>query len=558
MSRSLRTLPVLAALLVTLGATTIGCSANSSDDDDASNDELRTSTCGGDFCVDLDKLNTLFGNEGRAPRMANIRDAFTVSVDLGEGQEPFKAETHVFPKPGADITLIPYADTDGFSNAAGHKMRGDEAAAKLYKPGEIGFAIKHHRPKHRVLKLSNSNDDKMKENFKLQDTHIEVVVGVHKGDHDGVVTVNNPQAYQDGGFGDEESAGDYPMVFTKPVFPSYLSADVQKAMVENIRTMLVGFNTVTEFPGDYNGGDPLGARDPKRLREHTRMMIKAVAGDAAARGYFRRAENFVYCAELAFLSSSAGLHIPLNDAGIALLNSEAGDNKITQEEWAKFKSEVALHNKQDASHKSYFARNNENRFIGLVPVADLDSDAIKKLKPAYEYAGGQRDAESQKLALEPMTMADIVANFMRTHFPREQRGEAIAPAMAKTLVALKPGLLESMGFGDAQRPADGPQRAEWDGKRAKVDELYTKIVAAVGKQYGSYQEFRAAMDPLMGAARQMTGPRSGDTGVGLFTPPSLFHTVLQGEHTNGLMKLQYLGHGLHVKVIKPAGRQGDE
>jgi hypothetical protein len=548
----LRNLRSFAVLATVLSLSAIGCSGQSQTDD-ATDDELNTSSenCGGGYCVDMAKLNKMFGATG-ADKITKLRDAFTVKVDLGGGNSVV-AQTHIFPKPDSPIKIVPYGDGDDFKDASGRKVRGDEAVAKLYKPGEIGFAVKHHRPLHRTLQLGQGGD--MKEDFKLWDTHIEIVMGVKKGDHDGVITVNSPQNYMEGGFGyeDPENPGDYPMVFAKPVLPSYLSAAVKQAFIDNIRTMAVGFDAVIEFPGDYNGGDPLGARDPKRVREHVRNMIKANAGNQAAKAYFQKPENQVYCAELAFLSSSAGLHVPLNDEGIKLINSEAASDadKVSDEEWTQFKAQVALQNKH-AAEPSVFVTSNANTNIHYIDLANLDSAAMKNLKPVYEYAGAQRDVEAKKLSLSPMTMADIVANFMRTHFPREQQGEAMAPVMAKVLQAIEPGLLESMNFDDAHKPTDPAQLAVWTASRAKVDDLYKQIVVAVGKQYPSYAAFRAALDPLLAASRQITGPR-GDTGEGLFTPPSLFHTVLQGEHLGGLMTLDYVGHGLHVTVTKPGG-----
>jgi hypothetical protein len=547
----LRSLFTFAALATVFSLSSIGCSGQSASDDET-DDELnvRSDTCGGGYCVDLVKLNKIF-RATEANKIKSLREAFTVTVDLGGGKS-VNAQTHVFPKPDAPINVIPYGDGDSFKDASGKTVRGDEAAAQIYKPGEIGFAVKHHRPLHRTLKVQPGVD--MKEDFKLWDTHIEIVMGVKKGDHNGVITVNSPQNYMAGGFGyeDPSNPGDYPMVFAKPNLPSYLSDAQKKTFVDNIRTMAVGFDAVISFPGDYNGGDPLGARDPKRLREHVRNMIRANAGNEDAKAYFSKPENMVYCAELAFLSSSAGLHVPLNDAGIALINSEASDSdRVTDADWSAFKAQVKLHNKH-GSEQSVFVTENQNANIHFIDLADLDSADMKNLKPVYEYAGAQKDAESKKLSLSPMTMADIVANFMRTHFPREQQGEAMAPVMGQVLQAIKPGLLESMNFDDAHKPTDQAKQAAWLAARSKVEDLYAQIVAAVAKQYGSYQEFRAALDPLMAAARQVTGPR-GDSGVGLFTPPSLFHTVLQGEHLGGLMTLDYVGHGIHVTATK-AGR----
>ncbi|MBI5544402.1 MAG: hypothetical protein HY901_10960, partial [Deltaproteobacteria bacterium] len=148
--------------------------------------------------VDMAKLNAQF--PGDQP-MTSVKDAFSLRVDLGGGNQ-VSSPTHLF---GETVNVIPYADSDGGVDAAGIAVAyGDQAIGQYFKPGEIGFAIKHHRPSHRSLGGSNAND---KEHLKLQDTHIQIVVGVEEKDaagqaHNGAITINNPQNYQKGEFGD--------------------------------------------------------------------------------------------------------------------------------------------------------------------------------------------------------------------------------------------------------------------------------------------------------------------------------------------------------------------
>ena len=89
-----------------------------------------------------------------------------------------------------------------------------------------------------------------------------------------------------------------------------------------------------------------------------------------------------------------------------------------------------------------------------------------------------------------------------------------------------------------------------DPKRVAVEQLFDSIVQTVSKSYGSYDEFRAAIEPLLAQARMITGPR-GDTGEGLFVPPSLFHVAAQGKQ-HALLAFEYVGHGLHVSVTQQA------
>lgn len=468
--------------------------------------------------ADLQKMNEAWGGE---PPITKIEDAFSVQVDLGNGMK-VNAPTHLFGKP---VNVVPYADAGRqVVDAAGNVIpHGDAEIARHFQPGEIGIAIKHQRTTNRSLGGSSGAD---KENMKLQDRHIGIVVGVEEQNADGstragAITLNNPQEYQNGQWGD----ANYPMIFVRPKFPDYLSADQVKSFHDNIRTMLVGFNTVTEFPGDYNGGDPLGARSPQEVKTLTEKMIRAVAGDPEAKAWFAKDENQVYCAELAHLAMSAGVLFPLNKATWGPI--------VGEEVWNNFSKAIDKHN---AGDPQAFTTENSNPHIGKVKIGL----APETLMPMTDYAPGlSRAGLADKLAFQPMTMSDIVEQFMRTHLPREQLGEAMAPAQAAVLQQMKPAMLEQMAL---------DQLPETDPRRQAVEALFKDMVRVVGTDHGNYDNFRNAIAPLLEQARQMTGPR-GD-GNGLFTPPSLFHVVAQGKHNGGLLGLDYVGHGVHYSLAK--------
>ena len=463
------------------------------------------------YVADLAKMNQIW--PGASP-MQKVEDAYTVFVDLGAAK--FPAPTHLF---GAPVNVIPYSNDDGFQDAAGKTIaRGDSGVAKAYPRGVVGYAIKHHRPDHRTLSPSDIASN-MKEQVKLQDTHIEIVVGVDRDGQPGAVTLNNPQTYEQGFFGTPQ----YSMVFVKPAWPSYLDAGKIKAFNDNVRTMIAAFNTVSDFPGDYNGGDPLAANNIDKLREHVKQMVLAITGDAAAQAFFKDPKNLVYCAELAFLGTSAGLHFPLNDATMVPL--------VGQTAWDAFKAEVDKHNAKQPSAFSSMNKNSRVKYVDL-------SLASPDLQPMPAYSPNAA-ADSQKLAFKPMTMADILQHFLRTHVPREQLGEQLAPVQGQLLEQMKPGILEAMAMD--QLPTTDP-------RRQAVEALFAELVNVVKTPYPSYADFQAALEPLMQKARMMTGPRD-DSGAGYFVPPSLLHVVAQGKHPGGLIGLQYVGHGIHWSAV---------
>lgn len=506
----IRGLSFVLAMLASLAAAPACTSEVESPAVEIGEDDVTTQTS---YEISFPEYNRIYNTNFTTPE-----EAYTVSVHVGDKVIP--APTHLF---GEAVNVIPYSNDDDVRTAEGRVFqRGDSVIAQVFKPGQVGIAIKHHRSEYPTLDLNTANPSTMKEHFKLQDTHIEIVVGVNRDGRRGAITLNNPQAYENGAFGDER----YAMIFVRPVYPSYLSNAQIKAFEANVRTMLVGFNAVTDFPGDYNGGDPLGARNPEKVLEYVKQMVLAINGDQAARAWFLESDNQVYCAELAFLAFSAGLIAPLNDATMIPL--------VGEEQWALFQDAIAKH---DRGESTAFTELNMNERVSYI--RDL-TVAPANLKPAAAYGP---DGEDRKLALEPLTMSDILDEFLRTHIPRELFGEALAPAQAAVLGAMKPALLEQMGMNAL--PADDP-------RRAAAEQLFDAVVQAVGQPYEDYAAFRAAIDPLLAKARAAVGPR-GDSGEGLFVPPSLFHVAAQGKRA-GLLQFQYEGHGVHVSAVKRRAR----
>jgi hypothetical protein len=513
----------LAIALIPLTGLVQGCA----DDSDTG---VEAVTQQSSYDVNIAAFNELYPDRFPVQKPA---DGWTALVQVGDKILP--APTHLF---GDVVNIIPYSNEDGVKDADGKAFEyGDQEIAKYYAPGVVGIALKMHRPEKRFIDLNDADASAMKEDFKLQDTHIEVVVGVDRAEHGkpGAITLNNPQGYEEGRFGNPT----YSMIFLEPVYPSFVG-ERQAEYNANVRLALVGFNAVTNFPGDYNGGDPLGGRNPQKVQEYVDQMVRAIAGDEDARAWFTQTENLVYCAELAFLSFSAGLIDPLNKSTMA--------PRVGEDVWEKFVDQVELHNKGvdeyaqtgTITKPSNFVLFNDNKRVALVrlELADEDLEPIAALSP-------DPAAYAKLLALEPMTMSDIVEQFMRTHIPREKLGEQLAPVQGAVLAKMKPGLLETMAMD--QLPADDP-------KRVAVEQLFDAIVQVVGKSYSSYDAFRAALEPLLAQARMVTGPR-GDTGEGLFVPPSLFHVAAQGKQ-HALLGFGYLGHGVHVSAVsKKAGAQ---
>ena len=466
--------------------------------------------------ANLDAINAQWPNEKF--KVTEVADAFSLLVDLGGVK--LKSPTHMF---GADVVVIPYGDKDDVKDAAGNTVeRRDVEIAKAFPAGTVGIGLKHHRPQYRTFSQADASGD-MKEHFKHQDTHIELVVGVERDGVPGAITLNNPQTYQDGLFG----SPDYPVIFLKASMPEYVEPSLHTAYNDNILNWLMIFAAVSEFPGDYNGGDPLATYNSEKVLEHAVMGLKAITGDEAAQAWFKKDENLIYCAELAFVSHNAGVLIPLT--------KEFMSQYVSDETWLAYVKEVDAHN---AGEPSAFTKLNENDKVALVRTTPTESN----LAPIWKHApADQIDAEKAKMAFQPMTAAHIVEHFLRLTFPRETMGEQIAPAQGGMLAKMKDGLLEQMGM---------DRLSAEDPKRMAVEALYGTIVEVVSKSYADYDTFRATVEPYLQQASAITGPR-GESGEGFYVPPSLYHMVGQGKHNGGLLGVSYIGHGLHWTMVQP-------
>lgn len=525
-----RAFSVLAvSILPLLGLGAPGCAP--SDDPTAQSSDVTELTS---YTIHLEAMNETYPSE--VP-IQNLQDPWTAIVKVGEQTIP--APTHLF---GDVVNVIPYSNDDGQTDAGGQVLeRGDQIIATYFTPGKVGIALKMHRPTHRVIDLNAADASAMKEDFKLQDTHIGLVVGVEQAEHGhpGAITLNNPQSYEDGRFGSRS----YSMIFLEPSVPEYASA-WEEAYEDNVRTALVGFNAVTDFPGDYNGGDPLAGNTPEKVQTYVDQMVRAIAGDAEAEAWFEDDANLVYCAELAFLAYSAGYIQPINRTSMV--------PRVGEEVWSAFEAEVELHNRGvdelketgSITEPSRFLSLNDNERVGMVRIELAPAD----LPPMADLAPDP-EAARQLLALQPLTMADIVREFMRTHLPRQVLGEEMAPVQGAVLAKMKPGLFEVMGMNEM---------ADEDPRKAAVNGLFDQIVEVVSQPYESYDAFQEALAPYLAQAQQVTGPRPGqEDGTGLFVPPSLFHVAAQGQY-QGLIGFQYVGHGVHVSNVQKKAEQDQE
>ncbi len=412
----------------------------------------------------------------------SIKEVYTIRTKLDDATIT-DGRIHLLGRDDHTINMIPY------DNALGKKQ---VELMKLIGPGEIAIAIKHHMYKQ---------DSNIKEQLKLQCTHIEVVVGVEGG----VITINNPQNYQGGLFGED----DYPMTFIKPVLNSPLSNELEAEYFDNVRTWLIIANCFTQFPdGNYNGGDPLNAYTLERIEVFGDMLLSALIGDEEAINWLNQPGNKIYCAELAFLSFNLGLYFPLNKKHIGAYRF----NKVKE----------ALLSKD-------FVRENKNPYAKEVDLT-LSPENLNPLESSNEESvSGFWDG----LAITPLKMDDMILNAVKYSVDRERVGEEVGSKQQLELFKrLRPEIMALV-----------------EGDPEGFIVLLDGVEEILGTVWSSYNEFLENMKRFIEA-----GSNIGDKINKMFIPPHAFlirssESIVDKENRDKI-SWKYLGHGAHRKYFK--------
>lgn len=398
------------------------------------------------------------------------------------------ANTHWVSEYADKIKLIPYDDNLGMAQTE---------IAKDLKCGEIAISIKHHSP---------CPESELSEHIKLQCTHVQFAVGIK----DGVITVNNPQPYQNGLFGEP----DYPMIFVKPKFPSGVSDQEITAYTQNIRTWLVIANTFSTFPGDYNGSDPLTCIDKDKILKMGKALLGALQSNPTDIAWLQKPEQQLYCAELAFLALNLGLHFPLNKQNVG-----SNFEKI----------------KQIIDTKG-FLQQNENSYVKEIDI----SIAAENLKPIDSLVDIHNEGKFWGgLALTPFCVADMIEQYIQRVIPRHELGEVDGSKYQSVVFEkIKPMLKEFLVIEGTEAEAD-------------FDAAVIEVSKIVARPHTTYDAFRAALHPVFNKLENL----SLKYGYA-YIPPHCFMVrasdYIIKQKQGGVLGWEYMGHGIHSSMLKGA------
>ena len=394
--------------------------------------------------------------------------------------------THMMGQTEQSIRLIPYNDGDGPHQAG---------LIGILPKGAIAISIKHHSP---------SPQADAKEKLKFQCTHIQLAVGIDGG----AITINNPQDYMEGLFGEKT----YPMIFIKPRFPIGVSPEGTKAYIDNIRAWAVIANTFTKFPSNYNGSDPLKCTTKDQILEFGRVLVRALLGDQESIEWLQQPEQLAYCAELAFLALNLGLYAPLNKS-------------FLESDYDNVKSIIL--------QRAFLSRN-RNPHISLVDVT-LAPDSLKPIDELVQ-APVIPGSFWNGLAIQPFQTSDIVIEYIQRSIPRQELGEEKgAKLQATVLQHLRPALEQMLELRN-------------DAARALRDDLLNRTMRIVEKPHASYSEFRQNLNPVLSELAAFS-----QTHGMAYIPPHCFllraTDSIKNAQRTGMLEWDYLGHGIHKSVL---------
>lgn len=446
--------------------------------------------------------------------LKNNRSLVTKLIEVGGKWE--EVPTHIHND--QDLRLIAY------QNVWKTKQRD---LLRFIQPGEWYIGSSHHNPGNRQIVQSVFHDqEKGLEMLKFSITHIRNYVGVA----DGMVATDSPRSYANQHSAGHVNPKDYPSLLWRVKFIGGITPAEQRAYINNCRTWAMLLQKVTKFPPDYNGNDNLMTNTYAKVMEFGSNVLDAVLGSRTALATLHGQAEQVYCSE-------SGMHLALNLGLNAPLNQATVDALFGAGKWLKVQ---AMLNEgatfwKNGQHLDYYGNGTDgymqnteqNRLVELEP-APAWLAPLKDRLPGRPLSGGG-------LVFHPWDTADMIDHFIKTAIPRDGRETwEVSNAQAELLLWLKPGIFHSLGFSRTNPPP--PQLVM----------LFDTLVAKVRRNYSSYQEFRATIEPELQAAHQIVAPKA--QGDGAFVPPHMV-TSIRGD-ADELIGLEAVGQLFHEDVLR--------
>lgn len=421
--------------------------------------------------------------------ISNYHELYQQESIFSDGRK-IKSFPHLIGLKEDEFRIISYDNSNGTEQLSLAKAMGKR---------RIAISIKHH--------AQNPSNDPL-EVMKLQCSHAQLVI--RNGED--VLTLNNPQSYEEGLFGDES----YPMIFLMPNYQVEMSDENVLEYDKNIIAWACLINTFSHFPGDYNGGDPLTAKNLKDAHLFGRKVLDAFLGDEGAIEWLKHEDNKLYCAEMVFLALTLGATFPLTD---------------------KLLSPKLITSLREAIHSKKLASINENpQFIKLS--IDLPDSSLQPLRLDSEEI--VKNGFGDGLAIQPMLVTDMITSFIKYSVPRRDLGEKCGKYQVELLQKSKLFLNQFLPHQEIQNP------------ESKINSLICKLELVIGTEHGSYLEFQSSLKEILSEIESEVARISSASNM--FIPPHAFLVrAIENKLENrikGLLAIDYLGHGVHQSLTQ--------
>ena len=428
----------------------------------------------------FEKLSASLGR-----KIENWYDLYELKNAFSDGKK-ISSFPHLLGLDEAKIVPIPYGNSKGINQ---------EELVKLMDKRRVLVSLKHH--------ASSPILNKPKESMKLQSTHAQMIV--RSGDT--VMSLNNPQGYEDGLFGDES----YPMMFFGLDFPEDVTEEEIRSYENNMILWGLAINHFSTFPNDYNGGDPLMCRNNSELSVYGDRVIDALLGDTASKNFLMKPENGLYCAEMVFGLICLGVQHPLSASAL-------GNEKFNRV--------------KEAFLSRNFLSDSENPQISSVEMI-FPLDSLKPLRAEYDSGDGYF---GEGLAIQPMLCSELITSFIKYSVPRKRLGEDSG------LYQLE--LLDHAGvFLKEYLPEDSLKRG------STLDTLLSKLKGILASNHGTYENFKERLVPVLSSIDDEV-EKVSNTGNTFFPPHCFLVRALENTKegkVKGALGLSYFGHGVHSR-----------
>ena len=471
--------------------------------------------------IDLQKFNQLVGDWSGKP-VDDLKRLFVKQVILDDATT---VESETIKVPG----FIGITDDLEVTNANGQSVSGHEDIAKfLERDGLLICTYQWHKERYGVpldLRQPLSQDIFTEAFIKNEGHHSGAVVPAQRKDQNGNLvssygTFNEPDAYHGGLYGSDG----YVAVAQRLVFPEFVTPQQARGYTDSIVCWMGLLNPFTQFPSDYNGGDPTRVFNRVALTEIMRNGLLAALGDAGAIAFFKNPANLTYCAEFIFVNLNTPVY-PFNKRGLAkLLN---GDE-------AKAAQVLALRDQHNKGQSTVLSRQTGNpefkKFNIKMPIVPEDLLPLDEL-----LAENGQTVDSNAIPLPPFKVSQLIRRAFRVLLKPEEvnNDQKLAEARAKLFKSMEPAIIQQLGL--ESLPAGAPELVA-------VDQFLDLVAQTLEQPAASPEEFDQRIDALLVKADEML-VGAGDRAY--FVPPRVYVDWGQNDGDDNLPQ----GWGFRLETV---------